>query len=96
MGADIHLVKRIPIGGGLGGGSSDAATVLVALNRLWGLNWSVDRLATLGLALGADVPFFLRGRKVHMAERLCLPARHPEAAEPAAAIKKKQRTLRRP
>jgi 4-diphosphocytidyl-2-C-methyl-D-erythritol kinase len=62
FGADISLLKRIPIGGGLGGGSSDAATCLVALNHLWGLNLSVDELAALGLKLGADVPVFVRGR----------------------------------
>jgi 4-diphosphocytidyl-2-C-methyl-D-erythritol kinase len=62
LGADIRLFKRIPIGGGLGGGSSNAATCLVALNRLWGLHWSTDRLAALGLTLGADVPVFIRGR----------------------------------
>jgi len=60
-GVDIHVDKRLPLGGGLGGGSSDAATVLVALNQLWGLGWSEDRLATLGLQLGADVPVFVRG-----------------------------------
>ncbi len=62
LGADIALHKRIPIGGGLGGGSSDAATCLVALNRLWGLGLTVDELAALGLQLGADVPVFVRGR----------------------------------
>jgi 4-diphosphocytidyl-2-C-methyl-D-erythritol kinase len=62
LGADISVVKRIPIGGGLGGGSSDAATCLVALNHLWGLKRSTDELATLGLKLGADVPVFVRGR----------------------------------
>jgi 4-diphosphocytidyl-2-C-methyl-D-erythritol kinase len=61
-GADISVLKRIPMGGGLGGGSSDAATCLVALNRLWNLHWSVDDLAALGLKLGADVPVFIRGR----------------------------------
>jgi 4-diphosphocytidyl-2-C-methyl-D-erythritol kinase len=61
-GVDIHLDKRLPIGGGLGGGSSDAATTLVALNRLWGLGLSTERLAGLGLRLGADVPVFVRGR----------------------------------
>ena len=61
-GADISVLKRIPMGGGLGGGSSDAATCLVALNRLWKLHWSVDDLAALGLKLGADVPVFIRGR----------------------------------
>mgnify|MGYP003778952845 CR=1 FL=1 len=60
-GIDIDLVKRVPMGGGLGGGSSDAATVLVALNALWRLGYDDDRLAGLGLALGADVPVFVRG-----------------------------------
>lgn len=61
LGVDITVDKRLPMGGGLGGGSSDAATTLVALNRLWGLGLSVDRLAELGLGLGADVPVFVRG-----------------------------------
>ena len=61
-GAEIRVHKRIPVGGGLGGGSSDAATVLVALNRLWGLDWPPERLAALGLQLGADVPVFVLGR----------------------------------
>ena len=61
LGVHIHMTKRLPIGGGLGGGSSDAATTLLALNALWGLDWSLDRLAELGLSLGADVPVFVRG-----------------------------------
>lgn len=61
-GASIELEKRLPLGGGLGGGSSDAATTLLALNKLWGVNWSQERLADLGLRLGADVPFFVFGR----------------------------------
>lgn len=61
QGADIVVEKRIPAGGGFGGGSSDAATVLVALNALWGAGLSVDALATLALRLGADVPVFVRG-----------------------------------
>ncbi|MCO6412592.1 MAG: 4-(cytidine 5'-diphospho)-2-C-methyl-D-erythritol kinase [Thiogranum sp.] len=60
-GARIRLDKRIPAGGGLGGGSSDAATTLVALNALWELGLGVDELAQLGLGLGADVPVFVRG-----------------------------------
>lgn len=60
-GADIAITKRIPQGGGFGGGSSDAATVLVALNRLWQTNLDEDALATIGLTLGADVPVFVRG-----------------------------------
>jgi 4-diphosphocytidyl-2-C-methyl-D-erythritol kinase len=62
LGADIGLKKRSPVGGGLGGGSSDAATCLVALNRLWGLDWPPEKLAALGLKLGADVPVFVHGR----------------------------------
>ena len=59
QGADITLDKQVPWGAGLGGGSSDAASTLLALNRLWGLRWPRERLARLALALGADLPFFL-------------------------------------
>lgn len=62
QGVEIALHKRLPLGGGLGGGSSDGATTLVALNRLWGTGLSEDELAGLGLRLGADVPVFVRGR----------------------------------
>ena len=62
LGAQIAIEKHIPAQAGMGGGSSDAATTLLALNRLWGLNWPLPRLMSLGLALGADVPFFLGGR----------------------------------
>jgi len=61
-GVDIDLEKNIPVGGGLGGGSSDCATTLAALNALWELNLGGERLAEMGLTLGADVPFFLFGR----------------------------------
>jgi 4-diphosphocytidyl-2-C-methyl-D-erythritol kinase len=61
QGARIRLAKRLPLGSGLGGGSSDAATTLVALNAVWQLGLSVDELAGLGLRLGADVPVFVRG-----------------------------------
>ena len=60
-GADIRIEKRLPMGGGLGGGSSNAATVLVALNHIWQCGLSLDELAALGLTLGADVPVFVRG-----------------------------------
>lgn len=60
-GADISIDKRLPMGGGLGGGSSNAATVLVALNELWQCGLSDDQLAEMGLTLGADVPVFVRG-----------------------------------
>src|SRR6266853_3977700 len=61
LGASLSVQKRIPPGGGLGGGSSDAATALVALNELWGCGLSLEELATLGRPLGADVPVFVRG-----------------------------------
>lgn len=61
-GVEIGLQKNLPLGGGLGGGSSDAATTLVTLNRLWKVGLHEDALATLGLRLGADVPVFVRGR----------------------------------
>jgi 4-diphosphocytidyl-2-C-methyl-D-erythritol kinase len=62
FGADISIAKHVPWGAGMGGGSSDAASTLLALNRLWGLNWPLPRLLALGLQLGADVPFFLGGQ----------------------------------
>jgi 4-diphosphocytidyl-2-C-methyl-D-erythritol kinase len=61
LGVDISLDKQLPLGGGLGGGSSDAATTLIVLNRLWGLNWPRPRLQALALELGADVPVFMFG-----------------------------------
>jgi 4-diphosphocytidyl-2-C-methyl-D-erythritol kinase len=61
LGADIEVIKRLPIGGGLGGGSSDAATTLVALNALWKTGLDSKELARLGLKLGADVPIFIHG-----------------------------------
>ena len=62
LGADIRLDKRLPMGGGIGGGSSDAATTLLGLDHLWQLHLGEERLAELGLRLGADVPVFVRGR----------------------------------
>jgi 4-diphosphocytidyl-2-C-methyl-D-erythritol kinase len=61
LGATLRIEKRIPLGGGLGGGSSDAATTLIALNALWGCGLGVQQLAALGLPLGADVPVFIHG-----------------------------------
>jgi len=61
LGVDIYLEKHIPMGGGLGGGSSDAATTLLVLNQLWDCRLSIDTLAELGAQLGADVPVFVRG-----------------------------------
>jgi 4-diphosphocytidyl-2-C-methyl-D-erythritol kinase len=97
VGADIELVKRIPMGGGLGGGSSDAATVLVALNWLWNAGLGEDELAELGRQLGADVPVFVRGRSAWaegVGERLTpltLPERwyvvlEPHEQVPTAAL----------
>jgi 4-diphosphocytidyl-2-C-methyl-D-erythritol kinase len=80
-GVGIELIKRIPSQAGLGGGSSDAATVLVALNRLWGLEWEIERLASVGLGLGADVPVFVRGHAAWVegvGERV-EPAEYPES-----------------
>ncbi len=62
QGVAIDIEKRLPLGGGVGGGSSDAATVLAALNQLWGTGFDADRLAALGLELGADVPVFVQAR----------------------------------
>lgn len=84
QGADIELDKRLPMGGGLGGGSSDAATVLIALNHLWRLDLRRERLQALGLQLGADVPVFVFGRSAFaegVGERL-----QPVMLPPAAYI----------
>ncbi|WP_439134357.1 4-(cytidine 5'-diphospho)-2-C-methyl-D-erythritol kinase [Pseudomaricurvus sp.] len=62
LGANIQLTKRLPMGGGIGGGSSNAATTLLALNTLWNLELDIDTLAQLGRQLGADVPVFVRGK----------------------------------
>ena len=81
LGASLTVRKRIPMGGGLGGGSSDAATTLLALNELWGCGLSLDELARLGLALGADVPVFVQGFSAWgegLGERLT-PVALPEA-----------------
>lgn len=87
--ASIHLVKRIPLGAGLGGGSSDAATVLIALNRLWRLHWPRPRLAALGATLGSDVPFFFSGPTAWVTgrgERVApAPALRPSGSGPVPA-----------
>jgi 4-diphosphocytidyl-2-C-methyl-D-erythritol kinase len=80
-GADLRIRKRIPLGGGLGGGSSDAATALLALNHLWGCGLSLTELSALGLPLGADVPVFIQGSSAWaegIGERLS-PVALPEA-----------------
>ncbi|WP_163832454.1 4-(cytidine 5'-diphospho)-2-C-methyl-D-erythritol kinase [Spartinivicinus ruber] len=61
QGVTIQLDKKLPIGGGVGGGSSNAATTLLALNQLWQLNWPISQLAELGVTLGADIPIFIHG-----------------------------------
>ena len=95
LGADLSVDKRVPWGAGLGGGSSDAATTLLALNRLWGLHWSREQLLPLALTLGADVPFFVGGRNAFVegiGERLtplpaqALPPQRYAVVKPAASI----------
>lgn len=92
FGVDIFIDKRLPMGGGLGGGSSDAATTLVALNELWGLGLSENRLAELGLSLGADVPVFVRGHSAwaegvgEQLEPIALGARHYLVLHPGCHV----------
>ena len=92
LGADISIVKNLPWGAGMGGGSSDAASTLLALNRLWGLNWSLAKLLHLGLKLGADVPFFLGGHNAWVegvGEKLTpltLPSKRFLVVKPAASL----------
>jgi 4-diphosphocytidyl-2-C-methyl-D-erythritol kinase len=92
FGADISIDKRVPWGAGLGGGSSDAATTLLALNRLWGLDWPRAQLSALSETLGADVPFFIGGENAlveGIGERLTplrLPPQRFAVVKPAAGI----------
>lgn len=92
LGVDITIQKHLPWGAGLGGGSSDAATVLLGLNRLWGLHWSRERLIALGTRLGADLPFFLFGQDAFVegiGERLrplTLPRQWYAVLKPAASL----------
>jgi 4-diphosphocytidyl-2-C-methyl-D-erythritol kinase len=92
-GADISIQKRVPSGAGLGGGSSDAASTLLALNRLWGLGWPAPRLRSLGAELGADVPFFVSGAGAALVEGIgerltpiALPACVYAVIKPAASL----------
>lgn len=91
-GADVRVDKRIPIGGGLGGGSSDAASTLVGLNEIWGIGLDIDTLADLGQQLGADVPIFVRGKSAWaegIGERLTpieLPQRWYVIVDPAVHV----------
>ncbi len=92
LGADIHVDKQLPAGAGMGGGSSDAATVLLGLNRLWSLRLPRRRLAEIGLRLGADVPFFVGGHNAFVegiGERLRpieLPPATYAVVKPAASL----------
>jgi 4-diphosphocytidyl-2-C-methyl-D-erythritol kinase len=92
FGVDLSIDKQVPWGAGMGGGSSDAASTLLALNRLWGLRWPRSRLMALGLKLGADVPFFIGGENAFVegiGERLTalpLPPAWYAVTKPAAAI----------
>jgi len=92
LGADISVDKQLPWGAGLGGGSSDAASTLLALNQLWGLRWPRERLLALGATLGADVPFFIGGHNAFVEgigdklTPLALPPQRFAVVKPAAAI----------
>ena len=92
LGVDIRLEKRLPMGGGLGGGSSDAATVLLALNRLWQLDLPRSTLLQLGLQLGADIPVFVFGQNAwaegigEQLQAISLPAAWYVALTPAAHV----------
>lgn len=92
LGADISIDKQVPWGAGLGGGSSDAATVLLGLNRLWGLHWPRERLLALGARLGADVPFFLGGQTAfvegigEILTPVALPPQHYAVLKPAMPV----------
>lgn len=91
-GCDISIAKQLPSGAGLGGGSSDAATTLLALNRLWGLNWSRAQLQKLALPLGADVPFFVAGHNAlaegvgELLRPLVLPERRVAVVKPPCEV----------
>lgn len=92
LGADISIDKQVPSGAGMGGGSSDAATVLLGLNRLWRLNWTRSQLMPLAAQLGADVPFFVFGQTAlvqgigeHLTS-LPLPDRRFAVVKPAASL----------
>ncbi len=95
LGADLSVMKQVPWGAGLGGGSSDAASTLLALNRLWGLHWPRHRLQQIAITLGADVPFFVGGHnafvegigeQLHPLPAAALPAQTYAVVKPAPVI----------
>ena len=92
LGVDIHIEKRLPAGAGMGGGSSDAATVLLGLNQLWGLHWPRSRLLAIGARLGADVPFFIGGHNAfvegigELLTPITLPQQWYAVVKPAASL----------
>ncbi len=92
LGADLSIAKSVPWGAGMGGGSSDAASTLLALNKLWGLHWPLPALMSLGLKLGADIPFFLGGHNAFVegiGERLTplpLPRQWLAVLKPPASV----------
>lgn len=96
FGADISIAKRVPSGAGMGGGSSDAATTLLALDRLWGLRWPRSRLLALAARLGADVPFFVGGDNAFVegiGERLtpiAIPRQWLAVVKPAASVETRE------
>lgn len=96
FGADLSVDKQLPWGAGMGGGSSDAASTLLALNRLWGLHWPRGRLLEIGLKIGADVPFFIGGRNAWVegiGERLtpvAVPRQWFAVVKPAAGIETRE------
>ena len=96
FGADIRIEKRLPAGAGMGGGSSDAASTLLALNRLWELDWPRARLLALGLRLGADVPFFIGGSNAfvqgigEILQPIEVPPQRFAVLKPAASISTQQ------
>ncbi|SEL70832.1 4-diphosphocytidyl-2-C-methyl-D-erythritol kinase [Roseateles sp. YR242] len=95
-GVDIHIEKRLPAGAGMGGGSSDAGSTLLALNRLWGLHWPRSRLLPIALKLGADVPFFVGGRNAfvegigEILHALPVPPLNLAVVKPAVSIGTKE------
>ena len=94
LGVEIDVIKRIPAGAGLGGGSSDAATTLMGLNKLWNLHLSEEQLMPLAAGLGADVPFFLYGPPALLGTTTSLTAMRPAMSMSCAFMRLPVRRLR--